>query len=182
MRDCVQMPPVSSLMEWKCFSKLPVIQISFWRLDSEWSGAKSKQKLILVLLIAGKDFLLILKQPIKRKIHTSYTQLLKKLHYKWALKAGLELHNVLPLLQKNSTSSQLRFPGSNSAEKVPSRGKSSLEIMSFSSDRHSSSSSSTASSRGPLREPTILYQNNIYRKAYKNVGWGNCILKGLITI
>lgn len=55
----------------------------------------------------------------------------------------------LPLLQKYSTSSQLRFSGSNSAEKLSSNGKSSFEIVSFSSDKHSSSSSSVASSRGP---------------------------------
>lgn len=55
------------------------------------------------------------------------------------------------MLQKYSTSSQLRFSGPNSVEKLSSNGKSPFEMTSVSSDGHSSSSSSMASSRGPWK-------------------------------
>lgn len=58
----------------------------------------------------------------------------------------------LPLLQKYSMPSQLKFSGSKSAPKFSSVENSSLATSSLSSETHSSSSSSRPSSRGPVRE------------------------------
>lgn len=62
---------------------------------------------------------------------------------------GSEQKRRSPWLQKYSMSWQLMFSGSNSAEKFSCAENSSLARSSFSSETHSSSSSSRPSSRGP---------------------------------